>query len=323
MIAISKKWCGHFDSTPDDERLLLAEDWARYIRSFVTDGIRNGGLCLYVTADVGMNVKIDTGIANIQGYVIWLEEDHNGRYTQVPVEAANPSQPRIDRLILRLDRTIATRDIVPMILVGAAGATPVPPALIRNDNYYDLSLAQIRVNAGALQIYDSNITDERFNQDLCGIMHSILGLDSASWQLEFDNFLISLRQEWDNWINTDVETIFQDFENSLNDKNNQWINWFSHVQTNLQQYTSFNFDYLMNLPGVKRVTNMESPEEIVSEIRFTSNDQIVAKRITKLESDGSVSVNEIVYDEDGTTELRNTVKTAAISSGGEFTEVIV
>jgi len=32
-----------FDSTPDDPRQLMADDWANYIQTFITNGILNGG----------------------------------------------------------------------------------------------------------------------------------------------------------------------------------------------------------------------------------------------------------------------------------------
>jgi len=72
------------DSTPEDERLLLAEDWAKYVRSFVSDGVRRDGVGdigtnLHVTADTGMAVKLDVGIASIQGYMFYVEEDAQGR----------------------------------------------------------------------------------------------------------------------------------------------------------------------------------------------------------------------------------------------------
>jgi len=57
-----------------------------------------------------------------------------------------------------------------MALVGVAAANPAPPALTRNMNVWEISLAQIRVNGGTLQIFNSNITDERHDEDVCGFM---------------------------------------------------------------------------------------------------------------------------------------------------------
>ena len=178
---MGKLWYGHFDSTPEDERELLAEDWAKYIRAFISDGVRNGGTTLQVEAGGGMSVKINPGIGNVQGYIIYVDEDGNGPYYDVPMSASNPSLPRIDRIVLRLDRTIQNLAIIPTVLIGAASSNPQPPALTRNANIYELSLARVRVNAAVVQIFDNNITDERFDNDLCGVMHSILGLDSSSW----------------------------------------------------------------------------------------------------------------------------------------------
>jgi hypothetical protein len=82
-------WYGHFDSTPEDPRMLRAHEWARYIMSFITNGIRNGGTCLQVTADTGMQVRVDTGVAHIQGYIMRIDENFEGRFHRVLVPDAH------------------------------------------------------------------------------------------------------------------------------------------------------------------------------------------------------------------------------------------
>ena len=93
-------WYGHFDTEGEDVRELLAEDWARFIRSFLTDGIRNGGTALQISEDTGLSVKMDKGEANIQGYIFNCFEDINGRYYNIPIPAAHPQYARIDRIVL-------------------------------------------------------------------------------------------------------------------------------------------------------------------------------------------------------------------------------
>ena len=309
---MAKIWYGHFDSTPDDERLMLAEDWAKYIRSFITDGIKNGGTCLQVTSDGGMNVKLAIGTANIQGYIFDISEDHNGMYLSVPVPDANPSYPRIDRLVLRLDRTIQNRAIIPMIIIGTASANPVPAPLTRNENIYELSLAQIHLNAGVLQIFDSNITDERFNQDVCGIMHSILGLDSASWQAAFDAFMIEIRNTF--------TASQQGQENKFNEhgeaRENLWRQWFDGVQNEIALAANFNFWNAACLPGNRYVTEYPNNSSIVTTITKVSDGSTVAVGTTTYPDNGSVVYEEKVYQNGGILLQRHTKETTTYPSDG-------
>ena len=307
-------WYGHFDSTEDDERILLAEDWARYIRSFVSDGVRNGGTCLQVSADGGTNVKIDTGIASIQGYIFYLDEDYTGRYYSVPVSDANPSLNRIDRLILRLDRTIQNRAIIPMVLTGEASASPAPPALTRNENIYELSLARIYVKAGVLQIYEHDITDERFDQEVCGLMHSVLGLDSSAWQAQFDAFMAQ------------IGTAFTDAQN---DRDNNWQGqmasqeaqfetFMDGAQSDLAVAAGFDFWNTARLPGNYYLTQYPADGSIVTTIRKTVGDTLVAAGVTSYPADGSVVYEETVYQADGVTIQRHTIETTTYAADGSI-----
>lgn len=333
---MAKIWYGHFDSTPEDERILLAEDWAKYIRAFITDGIRNGGTCLQVTAGGGMSVKIDTGIANIQGYVMYVEADNNGTYYEVPIIAANHSLPRIDRLILRLDRTIQNRAIVPMVLLGTASANPVPPALTRNNNIWEMSLAQIHLNAGALQVYDNNIIDERFDNETCGLMHSILGLDSGVWQNAFNAFMAAIDSAFAN-AQSERATAFTDAQSKRNadfqqQMSEQQSNWRSQTNTQKAVFTTqmngiqselataagFDFWNAARMPGSYYKTEYPENGSIVTTIRRVSDNTPVAIGTTTYPKDGSVVYEEIVYQADGESIQRHTREVTTYPGDGSI-----
>lgn len=202
-----------FDSTDDDERELSADDFAAWLQSFVTSGIRNGGTCLEVTPGNGLTVNVDNGIGNVLGYVIRLTEDIDGRFYNVALPPAHPQYPRIDRIVLRLDRRKQTRYIKPMVAMGTASATPQPPDLTRNNEIWELSLAQVRVNDNATEILPTDIKDERFYTELCGLMNSVLGLDPSAWQRQFDYFFSQLQKHFDS-KKTEWELRFDDFLNT-------------------------------------------------------------------------------------------------------------
>ena len=179
-----------FDSVGDD-RVYQSEEFADYFRSFITDGIFNGGSQLKVTpTGSGMAVNVDLGRAWVQGYLFIHKDDGSGQ-AQLDIDAAG-AQPRIDRVVIRLDRSAAVRDIDFKILKGTQAATPVPPTLTREGNIYELSLAQIKVKVGALKIDAADVIDERLNQAVCGLVNSLITLDTATFAAEIEAFWDSI-----------------------------------------------------------------------------------------------------------------------------------
>jgi hypothetical protein len=172
-----------FDSVGDD-RTYQADDFAEFFRMLFTDGIRNGGTNLKVLASgTGMTVHVNYGEAFVQGYPYWLEDNNTG-LLPLTIGTASLSQPRIDRVILHLDRSLAERKTRCIVKRGTPAETPLPPALTRGNNIYELSLAQIRVNANATKIEQSNITDERYDSDVCGLMNSLIVLDGSEFEAQ-------------------------------------------------------------------------------------------------------------------------------------------
>src|SRR5690554_1887340 len=159
---------GLFDAADplDPDRVYTSAAFARLIRTMMRDGIvHNDGAELAVSPSVpaAMSVSVGTGMALIQGrYYI-----NDGDLT-LNVEAADPSHPRIDRVVVQLEATPG-RTVHAVVKQGTPAPSPVPPALTRTAETWELSLAQVRVNAGATSITAGNITDERGNASLCGV----------------------------------------------------------------------------------------------------------------------------------------------------------
>lgn len=108
-----------------------------------------------VTTDgSGMDVQIAAGFAFVRGHVV------DSTSSETRTLAASEANPRIDRVVLRLDPTANTINIV--VLKGTAATSPVAPALTQTTTgIYDVPLARIAVPANALNIVTADITDER------------------------------------------------------------------------------------------------------------------------------------------------------------------
>ncbi|MYX18868.1 hypothetical protein GTY77_02080 [Streptomyces sp. SID8380] len=201
---------GFFDSTADDVRAYPARDFADYFAMFVTNGVFNGGTNLEVNA-VGndANVRLNVGYAWINGYVYSVYDNP----IVLGIEPAT-TQDRIDRIILRLDTSTPVRLIKAIVVQGNPGVTPTPPALVRSGNIYDLSLAQIRVKANSTVIQQANITDERLNGAVCGLVNSLIRVDTATFQKQWDDFMKSLENQGyatNAYVNSKFDAIAQNY----------------------------------------------------------------------------------------------------------------
>ena len=178
-----------FDSV-DGDREVTADDFAKYYTEILTNGVfyRNGLPSLKVLKGAGLTTSLEIGAAFIEGYMY--------RNTE-PIEflhaAGNPSFPRIDRIVIRLDKTISSRHVRAFIKEGTLATNPQPPVLQRDEFVYEISLAQVRVNPGASVI--ATVTDERLDQNLCGVVSSIIEVPTDVFQDQWDEFIGSIQHE--------------------------------------------------------------------------------------------------------------------------------
>lgn len=111
------------------------------------------GTELKVTAGTGLQVSVALGQAMVRGHF------YNSTAAELlTVSTANPTNPRIDTVVLRLDPV--ANSIVLAVVAGTAAASPVAPALTQTDaGVYEFPLANVAVAAGAGTV--GTITDRR------------------------------------------------------------------------------------------------------------------------------------------------------------------
>ena len=326
---MARIWFGHFDSIPDDRRELLAEDWARFIRAFLGDGVKNGGTNLAVTpVETKMKVRLDLGVAHIQGYIFECIEDIDGRYFEVDVEGSHPSLSRIDRLVLRLDRTIQTRKIEPVVLIGEASSNPVPPAITRNNNIWEISLAQIRIPAATVNIKSEYITDERLNSAVCGIIDSLITADTEGmfndFQSAFAERILNLTTGFYHWFDDFRDTNqeeFQEFYDAQRQKAIEVRDWFNTVKTDIALLQTFDVDNLFALPGTTKATTFNADGTIDEAIVKLSGGTVATKH-TIFNANGTITVTMTRYNIDGVTVEETRSITTTFNADGTISEVV-
>ena len=120
-----------------------------------TGPILGEDLGLEVFADSsGMQVKVRTGKGWVQGH--YYETDAT---LTKSIAAADPTNPRDDRVVLRADFVNNLCEIA--VLTGTPNASPTPPALTQSTSKWEVSLGKVRVDAAVGTIAANKVTDER------------------------------------------------------------------------------------------------------------------------------------------------------------------
>lgn len=133
---------------------------------------------------------------NADGVVWWIDsESANGAKLQLAVDMADGVLPRIDRVVVSWQTTnyVALPEVT--ILKGVAASNPVAPTLTNNNILRQISLAAIRIPAGATAITADMITDERLDNSVCGLVTCGIGVDTTVMQAQFKSFLESVQKE--------------------------------------------------------------------------------------------------------------------------------
>ena len=186
-----------FFNSINGDRASYAEDFARHLKKYFTNGIFNNEL--KVIANNDMTITIQEGDANIEGY----------RYTNTgdlikTIETADGTLKRIDNVVVRLDLT--NRLISAQIIKGTFSDNPSAPALVRSSTIYDIKLAEIYVGASVTSITQSNITDTRFEESVCGVVASTvetLNTEEIYDQLytKYNEYIAATEASFTTWFN--------------------------------------------------------------------------------------------------------------------------
>lgn len=184
---------GFFNALREGEildRQYNANHYSDNLAVVISNGVlRSTGDDLKVTAN-GMYLTVAAGRAWINGHYYKNDSPYTFAGIVAPVGGS-----RIDRVMLRLNLNISERKITLVYVEGVAGNSPVAPAPIRNDEIYDLVLADVGVTANAANV---SITDQRANKNLCGWVYSTSGDNS---------FFESLDNSFYDWFNGAKDTL--------------------------------------------------------------------------------------------------------------------
>lgn len=243
------------------DKAYKAEDFAGYFASFISNGIfPNPAVGLQVTETDKMQVIVQPGKGWINGFIY-----ENTDNLVLNVDVADGVLNRIDRIVLRYD--VAEREIRAKIKKGEYKSEPIAPTIQRDADIYELALADIYVRAGIISIIQSNITDLRFNKELCGLVHvPIQQIDSTIIFNQFQSWYFNKQNEFDKDINSWTKGKKREFEE-------QFLNWFDTLKKALDGDTSGKLLSLINQnsKGIKKLNEELKESKIIKDDKQDKN----------------------------------------------------
>lgn len=178
-----------------------------------TSGVYTNGH-FSVSASGSMDVTLGKGIAwlNYAEFAGCVYANDDDLLLTVPM--SNGSMNRIDRLCIRLE--ILEQKCYAYIKQGTAARTPTAPDLQRDNVAYEISIAQIYVGSGVTSINAGNITDERLNSSVCGLMRDgVTGIDTSMLEAQLAESLGNL--------SADLQTFYEEQQDVFTE-------WFAGIQ---------------------------------------------------------------------------------------------
>lgn len=152
------------------DRTYSSADVAAYFASFIGNGVyASPANQLKVSPANGkMAVNVAVGKAWINGYFYELSDSAK----ELVIATGDANNPRIDKVVCSLN--LSNRLIELKVIQGAASANPQPPAHSREDEVFDLVLAEVAVAAGAVELSAEDITDKRPDNTVCGFVTGVV-----------------------------------------------------------------------------------------------------------------------------------------------------
>lgn len=177
---------------------------AEYVMKWLhgrTSGVFGAENNLAVTLDSGMTVKVSDGVGWLSnsegdGSVFWNDNKNaTGAELKLTATIANAVNPRIDRVVVTWDTVDYAAKPRIELLQGTPAASPAAPTLTNNTLKRQISLAQIYVAAAASKLTSANITDERLDKSVCGIVTDWVTVDTTTMNQQFTEYLTAIRKE--------------------------------------------------------------------------------------------------------------------------------
>lgn len=186
---------GFFNSINGD-RTYDAETFNTFFEGLISsdgvfESVRGGFIVSGATS--GLAVTVDTGKALVNDH--WVVNDS---VETITLDTAHSILNRWDMIGLvwkSSDRSVELRKTT-----GAPASAPVKPKPVRNAGEHEIALAYVYVGAGATSVTKANVTDCRYDNNVCGLITGLIKqVDTGTIYRQFMADLEDLRHQFDEW----------------------------------------------------------------------------------------------------------------------------
>ena len=151
------------------DRVYTAEDFTAYLSSLICNGILDTCRQCFAPTVKNLSVTFGTGKAWINGHYLISDTLHT-------VDCASYVDESLDRyVVIALFCDLSTRTCGLRIQPGIAATEPVIPSFTNNNVTTYLTLAAVRLRAGATELTAEDVIDYREDESKCGYCKCILG----------------------------------------------------------------------------------------------------------------------------------------------------
>ena len=151
------------------DRVYTAEDFTAYLSSLICNGILDTYRQCFAPTVKNLSVTFGTGKAWINGHYLISDTLHT-------VDCASYVDESLDRyVVIALFCDLSTRTCGLRIQPGIAATEPVIPSFTNNNVTTYLTLAAVRLRAGATELTAEDVLDYRTDESKCGYCKCILG----------------------------------------------------------------------------------------------------------------------------------------------------
>lgn len=159
----------------------------------------NAAVSAFPTPRMAVQVSDGTGWITDKkglGCVWWIDNNAaSGSPLYLAIDAADAVYNRIDRVIVEWNTPNYTDFPVVRILKGAFSSNAAAPDLTNDSTTRQISLARIYIKAGATDITAADITDERLDTSVCGLVTDRVTIDTSSIHSQFESLLSAIQKE--------------------------------------------------------------------------------------------------------------------------------
>ena len=183
--------CFPLDNTPYE-----AKDMGTYLATRTRGVFSSDGNLAVTPGESGLSVSVSPGLAWLKWSDYWGTAALQEQALTLDLDTADGALKRIDAIVCRLDKVNNRAEIV--VKKGAPSSAPIVVPPVRDANYDELYIATVLIGAGVISISASAITDQRLNEEYCGLMRDgVTGIPTAQLQEQVQQLIDHLRAEVD------------------------------------------------------------------------------------------------------------------------------